>query len=191
MCDPVTWLIIGSTVLTATGQIQQGRAASKVGEANARVQEILAADAITRGKADEASQRRKTAAFLGQQAAAFGASGGEINTGSSLQILADTAQFGELDALRIRSNAEREAFGFLSGAAISRAQGKGLRQSAFLSAAGTVLGGASKVASKWQTFKADNPDASFGNFLGFGNTSGFTPETIVDPFAGTGGVLNA
>lgn len=169
MCDPVTWGVIAVTTLTAAGQIQQGRAIGKAGEANARIQEILAADAIARGKADEASQRRKTAAFKGRQAAAFGASGGEINTGSSLEILADTAQIGELDALRIRSNAEREAFGFLSGAAISRFEGSVGRTSSFLSAAGTVLGGAGKVSAKWQVFKADNPDASFGNFLGFSN----------------------
>ena len=170
MCDAVTWFVVASTALTGIGQIQQGRAARKAGEANARIQEILAEDAIFRGKADEASQRRRTAALKGRQAAAFGASGGEINTGSSLQILADTAQFGELDALRIRSNAEREAFGFLSGAAISRAVGRADRTSAFLGAAGTILGGAGKVSAKWQVFKADNPDASFTNFLGFGNS---------------------
>ena len=164
MCDPVTWFIIGTTVLAA-GQVSQGQAAKKAGDANARVQEIMAADAIDRGEADEASQRRKTAALKGRQAAVFGASGAEINTGSSLEILADTAQFGELDALRVRSNAEREAFGFLAGAAISRAEGKNARTSAFLSAAGTVITAGATVASKWNAFKVDNEGASFGSFL--------------------------
>ena len=167
MCEPTTWLLIASTVIGAAGQASQGAAAKKAAEANAKVQTIMANDALERGKAAEASQRRKTAALKGKQAAMFGASGGEINTGSSLEILADTAQFGELDALRIRSNAEREAFGFLSAAAISTAQGKNAQTSANLSAFGTVLGGAGAVSGKWDVFKADNPGSSFGEFLGF------------------------
>ncbi len=168
MCEPTTWLLIFSTVIGAAGQVSAGQAAKKAGDANARVQTIMAADAIDRGKAAEASKRRETAARKGRQAAVFGASGAEINTGSSLEILADTAQFGELDALRIRSNAEREAFGFLAGAAISRAAGKNARTSANLTAAGTLLGGAGKVSAKWDVFKADG--GTFGEFLGFGGT---------------------
>lgn len=168
MCEPVTWLIIGGTLLAA-GQVYQGQAAKKAGDANARVQTILANDAIERGKAKEASQRRKTAALKGRQAVVFGASGGEINTGSALEILADTAQFGELDALRIRSNAEREAFGFLSGAAISRAAGKNARTTSILNAAGTLITTGATVGSKWNAFQLDNPNKTFGQFLGFGN----------------------
>ena len=167
MCDPVTLTIIGATLL-AGGQVAQGVAAKKAGDANARIQTIMANDAIERGRAAEASKRRETAARKGRQAAVFGASGAEINTGSSLEILADTAQFGELDALRIRNNAEKEAFGLLAGAAISKAQGINARTSSFLKAAGTLITGGSVVSSKWNTFKADNPDSSFGQFLGFG-----------------------
>lgn len=167
MCDPVIWTIIGTTVL-AGGQIAQGQAARKAGDANARIQTIMAEDALERGRAREASKRRETAARKGRQAAVFGASGAEINTGSSLEILADTAQFGELDALRIRNNAEKEAFGLMAGAAISRTQGKNAQTSSFLNAAGTLITGAAVVSSKWNVFKADNPGSSFGQFLGFG-----------------------
>ena len=182
MCEPTTWLIIGTTVIGAGAQIATGQAQQSAANANARVQEIMAADAIDRGNAAEASQRRRTAALKGQQAARFGASGGEINTGSSLEILADTAQFGELDALRIRSNAEREEFAFLSGAAISRSQGKNAATTANLSAFGTLLGGAGKVSARWDVFKADNPGGSFGEFLGFGLPDPTEPITSSGTF---------
>ena len=165
MCEPTTWIMLASALVGVVGQVQQGQASKAAGKANARVQSIMAADAIARGEADEASQRRRTAAFKGRQAAAFGASGAEINTGSALEILADTAQFGELDALRIRSNAEREAFGFLSGAAISRAAGENAATSANLAGFGTVLGAGGMVSEKWSVWKADNPSGSFGGFL--------------------------
>lgn len=164
MCSP-TLFLIGGTALTGAGQVQAGIAANKAGEANARIQTIMAADARDRGRADEAEVRRRNAGFIGRQAAGFGASGAEINTGSSLEILGDTAQLGELDALRIRNNAEREAFAFETGAEISRTQGQNARTSSFLSAGGTVLTGGSLVAERWQRFKADNPSGTFSSFL--------------------------
>ena len=165
MCEPTTILLIASTVIAAGGAVAQGVAANNAGKANARVQEIMAADAIKRGNADEASQRRITKSALGKQRARFAASGAEANTGSAAEIQADTAEFGELDALRIRNNAEREAFALEAGAAISRSSGKNALLSGVLKAGGSLIGGAGKVSSKWDVFKADNPDASFGEFL--------------------------
>lgn len=171
MCDPTTALLVSGLVLTGTGQITQGIAQKKAADANAHVQRIMATDALERGKAKEASQRRKTAALKGKQAAMFGASGGEVNTGSALEILADTAQFGELDALRIRNNAERESFAHLSSASISEAQGKNARTAGIIKGVGTLITAGTAVSGKWDAFKADNPDsgASFGDFL-TGNT---------------------
>ena len=40
------------------------------------------------------------------------ANGVDLSSGSPLDILGDTAMYGELDALTIRSNAEREAYGY-------------------------------------------------------------------------------
>lgn len=169
MCNPAL-IQMGIAVVGAIGQQQAGAAAKKAAEANAKIQTIMADDALARGKIEEASQRRKTAAFKGRQAAAFGASGAEINTGSSADILADTAALGELDVLRIRSNAEREAFAHLSAAAIGTSAGINAQRTANVSSFGTILSGAGKVSSQWNVFKADNPGSSFGNFLGFGNS---------------------
>jgi hypothetical protein len=166
MCEPTTWIMIASAVFGAVGQQQQGAAAKSAAEANAKVQLIMADDAIARGEADVASQRRITNAAKGSQIAKFGASGAEINTGSSLEIIADTAEFGKLDELRIRSNAEREAFAHRSAAAIGQSVGSNAATTANLSALGTVLGAGGKVSSQWQLFSADNPGSTFGDFMG-------------------------
>ena len=170
MCDPTLFLIAG-TLITAGAQVQAGTAARAVGNANARVQQFMADQAREIGEADVAEQKRITAAISGKQAAGFGAGGGEINTGGAVQILADTAQFGELDVLRIRNNAERQAFALESGAAISRAEGKNAEITGFLSAAGTLVVGGSTVASRWKVFKKETIAAggtpTVGSFLGF------------------------
>ena len=130
----------------------------------------MADDARDRGEAAVEQQRIKTAQIKGKQAATFGAGGGEINTGGAVSILADTAQFGELDALTIRANAEREAFAFESGAAISLAEGRNARTTGFLQAGGTLLTGGSELSSRWKLFKktqiaAGNQNPSFTSFL--------------------------
>ena len=134
MCEPTTWIMIGGMVLSAVGQQQQGQASKKAAEANAKVQLFLAEDAEARGEADVASQKRVTEAAKGSQVAKFGASGAEINTGSSLEIIADTEEFGKLDELRIRSNAEREAYAYRSAAAIGQSAGINAARSANLTA---------------------------------------------------------
>jgi hypothetical protein len=159
-------MLIASTVISAAAAVQQGRAAKAAGDANAQIQRHFASDALLRGAAEEQDMRLRTAGFMGEQAAAFGASGAEINTGSSLDILGDTAELGELDALRIRNNAQREAYAHLSGAAISEAEGDNAQTSGYLNAAGTLIGGASQVSGKWNIYKKDNPGSTFGDFLG-------------------------
>lgn len=181
MCEPTTWIMIGSAVLGAAGSIQQGQSISEAADANAKFGRIMARDALDRGEADAADARRQGDAFKGSQAAAFGASGAEINTGSSATILEDTAQLNELDIMRLRNNAEREAFAFESGAAIDTATADNARTAGGIGAAGSLIGGAGQVAGRWQIYRADNPGNSFGNFLGFGNSAPPPTTTLRRP----------
>lgn len=165
MCDPVTGLIVASTLMTATGQIQQGNAAAAAGkynqqiaEMNAKIADKQARDALERGKIEEQNKRKQVAQISGAQTAAMAANGVDIAFGSPLDTLVDTAIQGELDALTIRSNAYREEYDFKVKGANSRAQGRLARMEgdaaktgALLGAAGTVLGGATKVAQYGKT----------------------------------------
>jgi hypothetical protein len=108
-----------STVLGAIGQGQQ--AAAQAGMANYQAQvarnnqavaEGYAQRALQQGQVDEQNQRFKTAAVLGSQRAALASQGGDVDSGSPLDIQADTARAGEYDAQTVRNNAAVKAYGY-------------------------------------------------------------------------------
>ena len=140
--------------LSAYSSIQAGRSAKEAGNYNAAVAENQAKaeewagrDAAVRG-ADRAAQRREDARRVaGAQVAGFGASGVDVTTGSPLDLLTETAGFGELDALTEINNARREAYGHTvaagnqrAKAALDRFQGSAARRTGYLNAGGTILG---------------------------------------------------
>ena len=159
MCELVTALMIGSTGMGGVSAIQQGNAAAasanynaKVAEMNAKIADENARDALERGKLEEQRKRQEVAAITGRKKAAMGANGVDIGFGSPLDDLVDTAMLGEIDALTIRSNAAREAYGYKvdavngrADAALSRANAKSAKVGGYLSAVGTVLGGGADV----------------------------------------------
>lgn len=174
MCEPTT-LAIASLVAagagaatSAYGSIQQGRAQSAqadyqsaVGRNNAIIAEQQARDAEERGAAAETAQRRQTAQLAGHQRAAMAANGVDLSSGSPLDILGDTAQFGELDALTVRSNAAREAYGFrnqgaqfTADAGAAKLAGKNAKSASYISAGSTILTSAGQMAGNWSRYKA-------------------------------------
>lgn len=110
--------------ISAYGSYQSGQAAKATGNFNARVGELQAQDSIQRGEFDVRQQRMATRSLIGAQRAAYGAQGVELDEGSALQVQRDSAGFGELDALMVRNNAAREAWGHRVDAINSRMAGK-------------------------------------------------------------------
>ena len=115
MCEP-TLLLAAATATKFIGQMQQASAARRaasdnraIGEYNASIREVEARDALDRGKVAETNKRRETASILARQEAVAAASGLLSTTGSSADLLADTAYFGALDAETIRHNSRNEA----------------------------------------------------------------------------------
>lgn len=164
MCELTTIFAIGSTLLGAAGAIQQGQAAAdaaeynaKVGEMNAKLSERRARDAIERGAAEEQRKRMEVQKIMGDQRVAAAANGVDLSFGSPLDTIMDTAMLGELDALTIRSNTYREAHdrkvdaaNQRAGAELNRMEGRAAKTAGYLSAAGTILGGAGKAFGNWQ-----------------------------------------
>ncbi len=163
---------IGGTIMGAVGQLQAGDAAAKAANYNAAVArnnqiiaEQQAQDALKRGQIAEDEQRRKTAQIRGAQRASLAASGVALDQGAPLDILGDTAAFGELDALTIRNNADREAYGyrvqgmnFAAEAGLADARAGAARQAGMIGAAGTLLSGAGTVMDRWaQRNKGSKP----------------------------------
>lgn len=171
MCEPTTLatigtvMSIGGTVFSAYNQYQTGKAQNNMAKVQARMSEDQARDAIDRGAVAEAEHRRKVSQFKGQQRSVLAASGVELDSGSASDLQADTAMLGELDALTIRNNAEREAYGYRSNAASSRFEGAQAQRAGTMSAGGTLLGGlgGELVSSKWYDSKSALTTSTLGS----------------------------
>jgi hypothetical protein len=125
---------------------------------NSTLAEWNARDAITRGQKAEQQQRLKTAALKSTQRASFAARGMALDEGSPLAILDDTAFMGEQDALTLRDNAAREAWGYRvqagnyasdAGMLSTRADA----ESPLKAGASSLLSNAGAVASSWYNRK--------------------------------------
>lgn len=167
MCSPAvlgpisTGLQIAGAVSGAFGAAEQSKATQRaydyqaaVNRNNAQVAEWQASDAITRGQRAEQTQRLKAAQLKGTQRAALAARGVAIDSGSPLAILQDTDYMGEVDALTIRDNAEREAWGYRTQARnyandASMLSARAAAESPSGAAFGSLLGSAGTVASSW------------------------------------------
>jgi hypothetical protein len=161
--------MIGGMVLSAYGQYKAGKAAKKAGEAskaaafaqadlldyNAKVDDIQGQDAVDRGRIEEGTLRTQIRQVIGAQRASFAGQNVVVGSGSSADVEADSAYLGELDALQIRQNAMREAFGFKVQAYNSRRRAEVARKegvvlqdvgnaqatAANIGAAGSILAG--------------------------------------------------
>lgn len=170
MCEIATLSAIAGIVgtgVSALGAIQQGQAQSNAAKYQAAVDrnnsilaQRAAADAVERGKEAEATQRRKTTITLARQRAAVASSGIELDTGSPLDILGDTAQFGELDAQTVRGNTERERLGyeaqgsnFRASAGLNDMKASSAKTAGLIGGASSLLSGATSVAGNWYKMK--------------------------------------
>jgi len=133
---------------------QQGNYESSVYNQNADIADMQAHDAIARGREAELRQGMQTKQLVGSQRAALAASGIDPNVGSSAEIQADTNLLGTLDALTIRNNAAREAWGYGTQATQYRGAGAMAKRAGENTAAGlrnqswtTLLTGGSQLAS--------------------------------------------
>lgn len=142
-------IMVGLMAYQTYSQVRAGQQAKKIGDFNAAVYERQAEDALVRGREDEQKFRQGVRALIGGQKAGFAGQGVDVTQGSALDVQADAAFLGELDALTIRTNASREAQGLRDQASVSRQGGSMARNQAYGQAAGTVLTGTSILAQRY------------------------------------------
>jgi hypothetical protein len=138
-------MVVGGTLFSAYSKIKAGREQQKMFERNAEFAEWQAVDALDRGKVNEKRQRQTTEGVIGSQRTSFAAQNVDVNKGSSLDVQADAAYLGELDALTIRNNAAKEAYGYRVGAEDLMLRGKYARREGEMGAINTILGGGSSL----------------------------------------------
>ena len=162
MCEPTT---VAAATLAMSGmqaynQYQTGQYQSAVASQNADIAEAQAQDSINRGNAQAEEVRRRNAQAAGTQAATMAANGGDLSSGSNLDIFGDTAQFGMLDSLTTVNNSQREAFGYQvqadnyrSEASASKRQGNFGAMTTLLTAPINSYGAYRITGGEWNPFK--------------------------------------
>lgn len=141
---------IAGTAVSAIGQMQAAQASAAAAKFKAANDAQLAEDALKRGAVDEEAQRRKNAALLGRQRAVMAAGGVDLGQGSPLNVQADTAMLGELDAQTIKGNAQRESQAYLADQQVQTMTASADSTAGMIGAFGTILGGTKDLlASSW------------------------------------------
>lgn len=177
--------VIGSAVVGGAGAIQQGQAAksaadynAQVAQNNAKIATQNATWAAQEGEANAGEQGAKTKATVAATLASEGASGVDVNSGSFQNVRSSETELGMLDALTIRSNAARTAYGYetqatgdIAQSQLDKAQGQNSELSSYVNAGSTVLGGVGNAASKYTDF------LNQGSIL---NTQSPAPVTFLD-----------
>lgn len=158
-----------SAGVSAYGAYRQGQAQSaadayqaQVARNNQIVAGQYAQQATQDGENKVAAKQEQTAQMIGAQRAAMAANGVDLDSGSPLRVQQDTAKLGEVDAMTIRNNAAREAYGYqLQGlsygqqAQLDESASENAETAGSLNAFSSILGGASSVASQWTKYQTN------------------------------------
>ena len=172
---------LASSAISGIGALTQSRASAqaagynaKVAAQNAQLQTQNAAFAGSEGEQNVGAEGAATRAKVGATLAAQGASGVDVNTGSSVDVRESEAKLGMLNALTIRSNAAKQAYGYQVGSASEVAQSNLLRSQqqsdttgGYLSAGADILGGVGSAA-KYTTYL--NGSSPVGDITGAGGS---------------------
>lgn len=133
---------------------------SQVAANNAKVAQQNAAWSIQAGNVQAANSGMQTKAQIGSQKAAQGASNVDVNTGSAAAVRAGTQEIGQDNALTIRSNAAKQAYGYEAQATSDTAQsqldvmaGQQAQTAGDIGAASSLLSGASTVGTNYLRFQ--------------------------------------
>jgi hypothetical protein len=141
--------MLAGGLTSAYGQYQQGQYQGDVADENARRLRMEAADAELRGGMEGDQIRREGRKVAGQQAASIAASGVSMASGSPLDILTETAELSERDAMVAENNAKRAAYGYRTAATDSRSQGAMARRAGTFGAGATILGSAGSAGATY------------------------------------------
>ena len=163
-------ITIGSAIFNAIGQAKAGNAAKELAEFNAHVADLQAEDALSMGEDEAQRFRAGVRGLIGRQRAGFAAQNIDVGVGSPVEVVADAAFLGELDALTIKTNAARAAWGYRVQGENFRRGGSNAQTASRFGAAASIVGGATSVL-----------ELRYG-FRGSGNSGG--RDTFV-PAAGT------
>ena len=139
---------------SARAEQEAARQNAQIAANNAQFAEWQAQSAIARGQKDVAAVQLRTRRTQGRQRALLAARGIRADEGSALDLLTDTAYFGEIDANTVADRSAMEAWALRTEGQQAAAQGQMMRaradaMSPNMTAFSTLLTGAAPVAARW------------------------------------------
>ena len=143
----------GGAGIMAGAQLENGLYQGQVAKNNQYIANQNADLALYKGTQAVNASQQATAQTVGKERAGYGAGNIEVNSGTALQTQMDTARIGSIDAQTITQNAQRSAWGYQQQAAMFGAQSKADVYGGLMSGAGSLLGGGSNFASKWNSLR--------------------------------------
>lgn len=158
---------LASGAISAVGSIEKGQASSAaakynagIAQNNATIAQQNATFAGQEGEQNAAIAEGKTRAQVGAITAAQAANGVEVNSGSALDVRSSAAELGELNAINIRANAARQAYGFQTEATSDQAQAQLNKSQAQSDSTAGYIGAGSTLLSA-----AGNKNKNYSDFL--------------------------
>lgn len=147
-------LIAGKTGLGLLGSYAQSKAIKEKGkldeqlaQQNARLLDLQAEDTILRGNVEAEKVKREGRYVKGSQRAGFAGQNIAVGTGTAAAIQSETDRFSAQDALTVKTNAFREAWGFKTEAINERFKGRMARIGSRSEAKQTLLTGGLTAAN--------------------------------------------
>lgn len=144
----LTWEGIAVAVMAGVAAYSSYSAADNAADTakfNEKVAKNAAHDAAQQGATESAEYRTKVHRMIASQNARFAAGGLDTAAGSPLDIMGETATYGELDALRIANNAQRAAAGYQTQANLFGAQADDANSAKYIATASSALSTASNM----------------------------------------------
>lgn len=160
---------IGS-VIGAVGNIESGysnanaaKYQAQVAENNSAIAGRNAEFATQEGNVQAENQGLKNRSQAGSIIANTAANGIDVNSGSAKQVQQSQQILGNLDAMTIRSNAAREAYGyqtqaqnFTAEAALKSSEAKNDVSAGFMGAGSSLLSGASSLGKQYSAWVSES-----------------------------------
>jgi hypothetical protein len=138
--DPITMMMVGTGV-SAFGSLMQGQSQAQSSEYNAAIQRQNAIIAQQQSQAAVEAQQRNAARTIGTMVANYGASGVQVDSGSPLDVLADSARMAELDKLTTQYNYQLKAMGYDQQANLADMNAQSATTSSLINAGATAVKG--------------------------------------------------
>lgn len=144
------YLTAFTSVTGAISDIEQARTRRIISESNKEIAELKAKSAKRKGQAEESRSRQRIKQLIGKQRAALAAQGVSLEGEGVQDIIQETGRVGEVDALTIRLNAMREAFGYEQEARTAGFEGRMVERAGRFGAAETLLTGGLRAYEQYK-----------------------------------------